>query len=492
MISSATATGKTEAVVSPIAELVVINGPKERLVVVYVSPTRALVNDLYERLATKLEQLGLHTSVWTSDHHTFDPKNPSEFLLLTPESLDSAICRHPESFADVRYCILDELHLVDGTARGDQLAVLCKRLKHLSRAEIKFYALSATFQNPHQRAFNYFRPDEDITIPGSREIRYELFSAGQDSIQTVLRRLREMRLKKALFFCNSRRDTENLAPELKKEVPAECVFVHHGSLAKATRELAEESLRKLPFVFCVCTSTLEVGIDIGDVDAVVLVGCPPSVSSLLQRMGRGNRHGDYTLAYGLYNSSDERMMFEALFAKAENGELEEVSHRPCLSVAVQQTLSILFQKKNVGLQAADLREALNLFELTDTQVNDLVAHLHHEGYLEEMRGKLYPTRTLLDLADKGRMHSNISSGAVYKVVSASSRKEFGEIGYLDAHSQTLMLAGMRLRVTKVEGRTVYVEVVSYANPVAPQFPRRRNRGSFYDLLPPSLKLLSEC
>ena len=225
---------------------------------------------------------------------------------------------------------------------------------------------------------------------------------------------------------------------------------------------------------------------------VVLNGCPPTVSSLLQRMGRGNRRRDYVMAFGLYESDDERRAFENLFTKAIGGELEDVPHSPCISVALQQTFSVLFQNRRSGIDLQQLKTLLGLFEMSDAQWNELIAHLEAEDYLEESRGKLFPSQKLLDLADKGRIHSNISSAAAFNVVSNNTGETLGEIGYLDAHYVFLLVGGMYSRVVRVQERSVYVEPVANATVANTNFPRRRNRGEFYWMLPQTLRAISEC
>jgi ATP-dependent helicase Lhr and Lhr-like helicase len=490
VISSPTASGKTEAVVAPVAEDLIENGISKQLSVVYVSPTRALVNDLNERLSGKLESLGFSLARWTSDHHTFDEDDPSEFLLLTPESLDSALCRATSSFETARFCILDELHLVDGTARGDQLAVLCQRMKTISRNQLTFYALSATFKDDNG-SFSYFKVDERVNVGSTPNIEFHLKSWNENVFEELFAEFRKRKLRKGLFFCNSRRETEEIAQTIRKHTRPDSVFVHHGSLEKSLREGHEEELRSSSSAMCACTNSLEVGIDIGDVDVIVLVGPPPSVSSLLQRVGRGNRRTGMALAYGISHNESEDPIFREIFRRALEGKLEALEHKPCRSVAVQQILSVLYQNKEIGTPFAHLFGILGPLEMTSTELEMMLNHLSNLNLLLQMRGLYFCDEKLLNLGEKGMIHSNISSDHGFKVLDRSTGEEIGEVGYLDTMSETLIVGGKAWKVREVRRDSMLVEQCAFASFV-PTFVRRRNTGAFYHMLPSSLKGGSVC
>ena len=169
LICAPTATGKTEAVIAPISELILGTKNQGKLQCVYVSPTRALVNDLAERLSDPLNEIGLTLGIWTGDHHNFKPDNPSSFLLTTPESLDSTICRFPRMFENVNFALFDELHLIDGSCRGDQLMILIKRLQNLSPS-LRLYGMSATIKHPEDVLQRYIAKGVCIKATGGREI----------------------------------------------------------------------------------------------------------------------------------------------------------------------------------------------------------------------------------------------------------------------------------------------------------------------------------
>jgi len=491
IIASPTASGKTEAVVAPIAEKLLEDG-HQGLSVLYISPTRALVNDLYERLRDQMRDLDISLTVKTGDRPQFDPERPQEFLITTPESFDSLICRHPHIFAETRFVVLDELHLLDGTYRGDQLRLLLKRLRAVTAGrETRYYALSATFRNPKEVAARYFNPSEVVSVGGRREIMYELVDATDlvSGLRTTVSLFRKSGIHKALFFCNSRRETEEIARMLQREGiwPEDRVFVHHGSLAKVQREEAEEAMRIGKGVLCVATMSLEVGIDIGDIEATVLVHPPPSVSSLLQRIGRGNRRRGYVLAFGLHSTDEERRMLEVLFRMAREGILEDVEQGPCFSVAVQQAFSFLFQKRSTGVGKEELLTLLKGLPMNEDDVELTLFHLCERGYIELARGRYLPSTKLMNMAERGYVHSNIPDRQGYRVIDSSTGKEVGEVGLLDSLSENLVLGGRMWRIVRVEGVKVYVKPAEAKETVAPSFTRAPVHGAFYGLLPPTVR-----
>jgi len=357
VIVSSTASGKTEAVVAPICErLVSENGPRfedKGLLVLYISPTRALVNDLFRRLGQKLARLWMSSATKTSDRDDFKSINPQNVLFTTPESADSLLSRHPEVFQNLRYIILDELHLVDSTYRGDQLRVLVRRIADAStnKEQMRFYSMSATIRNPEIVASRYFTPFEVVQAEGSREIEFEALD-NTDNHKGLVRSKEifyERGFKKAIFFCNSRRETVRVCNILKELYDRpDRIFEHHSSVSTAIRRHAEEEMGRAvnTLTICVATASLEVGVDIGDIEAIVLLSPPPTISSFLQRIGRGNRRLNRTICYGLFRDTEERNDFNKMVELAKQGQIEMVSYSPDISVAIQQLFSLIFQTRN--------------------------------------------------------------------------------------------------------------------------------------------------
>jgi len=484
VVCSPTASGKTEAIVAPVAERLLADG-LNGLAVLYVTPTRALANDLYVRLNEPLSDLGISLKVKTGDKPYFDPRDPEDFVITTPESFDSLLCRHPDVFKNLKVIIIDELHLLDGNYRGDQLRVLLERLRKKG-LQTNYHILSATLANPEKTASRYCSDFEVVQMTGQREILYELIEASNivDGLSRVLSALSKRGAYKALFFCNSRRDTEFIGQQLMKMLRDtdldNRVGIHHGSLSRRQRLDIEQAMREEKCFYCVSTPTLEIGIDIGDIDAVVLVHPPFTISSLLQRVGRGNRQKNYILAYGLYSDADECRLFKQMFTAAQKGEIKVTEYLPSISVIVQQSFSMLFELRKAHLNT--LKEHLCLLN-TEEKIEAILSHLGSLGYVEFAGDWVYPTTKLLDEAEKGWIHSNIPDERDVKVIDVLTKHEIGHITIDPFKGVMFVLGGKTWKVESVHGENLYVKEVKEPGAI-PYFSRRRSEGRYFRLLPP--------
>jgi len=477
IIVSSTASGKTEAVVAPLIERFFKENWKD-LSILYISPTRALVNDMYYRLKEQLDEFNISLSLKTGDKPQFNPNNPPDFLLTTPESLDSLNCRYHSSFKSLKAVALDELHLIDNTYRGDQLRILLKRLGDITETDFNVYALSATIADPENVGSRYLKDFEVIKIPGKREIEYTLVR----SLKEIFNCVKEEKLKKLLIFCNSRANVENVAKECKRLLGNNEVVVHHGSLSKQIREEAESFMKETQYGVCVATTTLEIGIDIGDIDAVVLAEVPWSISSLLQRIGRGNRRTQKCRVFAMFNFEEEKLMFEQMFRIAIEGYVEPVKYSPDLSVVVQQIFSSLYGNPN-GLENGYFIELFNDF-CSENDLKDILTHLAEKGWIEKRYNKWYATTKLMDWGEKGKINSNIPSIKTLKVVDISSKKVIGEMQY--PIDDIFVLAGKVWKIIHVSGDKIYVKSEKSKVSVT-KFKIHTSKGCFYYLLPRNIR-----
>lgn len=306
--------------------------------VLYVSPLKALINDQYDRLGLLCERAGVPVHRWHGDVAANAKQkvrqNPSGVLLITPESLEATFVNRgstvPTFFAGVRYIVIDELHSFLATPRGAQLQSLLGRVELAIRRRPPRIGLSATLGDMSAAA-RFLRPtDPDrvlmidstaaaqqlkLQVRGYRHSAPQLSgreaaavekaggdvqveeTVGGDQLEIADHLFRTLRGTDNLVFANARRDVELYADLLARRCEAERLpnefWPHHGSLAKDVREIVEAQLkdRSRP-VTALCTSTLEMGIDIGTVSSVAQVGPPPSVASLRQRLGRSGRRAE--------------------------------------------------------------------------------------------------------------------------------------------------------------------------------------------------------
>ena len=336
VIAAATASGKTEAAFLPILSLLA-DDAKGSVRALYVSPLKALINDQFARLDLLCEALDVPVARWHGDVGQAAKrkllKNPEGILIITPESLEALfVVRGPEVarlLERLAFVVVDELHAFLGNERGAQLQSLLHRVELALRRRVPRIGLSATLGDLGL-ACEFLRPgggervqrveskaegqELKLQVRGYREIPPRLSPteveerqragesvAVEDTLEgdtlSIGRHLFEhLRGGHHLIFANARRRVEVLADLLRRlserhGVPNE-FWPHHGSLAKELREEAEAAIkdRSRP-ASAVCTTTLELGIDVGAIESVAQIGPPPSVASLRQRLGRSGRAG---------------------------------------------------------------------------------------------------------------------------------------------------------------------------------------------------------
>lgn len=331
LLSSSTASGKTEAAFFPIlTSLLETPSPTPSIEVLYIAPLKSLINDQFYRLEEVLDASGVPVTHWHGDvsasHKTKLLKNPEGILQITPESLESMLMRRkndiPRLFGALRFVVIDEIHALCGTDRGNQVMCHLSRIAKLIGYHPRRIGLSATIGDlslaarwlgegtgretdarpPERRPLRWMlgmehfyiqNPNEDQTNKdptadtGGRALLDAGFEYLYDSVAG----------RKALVFSNSREETEYVTATLRQIArargDADHFYIHHGNLSAALREDAElrmkdESVREA--VTC-ATVTLELGIDIGRLERVAQVGSATTVSGFLQRLGRSGRRG---------------------------------------------------------------------------------------------------------------------------------------------------------------------------------------------------------
>lgn len=477
VVASPTASGKTEAIVAPVAERAVTER-WDGLSVLYIVPTRALANDTLIRLQGPLEEMGLSTRLKHGDHPTLPVSLPN-VLITTPESLDSLICRKTQAMSNIRVVILDEIHLLDGTARGDQLRVLLNRLRRINKHQpFAVHLLSATLSNPHDVAQRYTDRFEVVTAGHNRSI--EAFYVS--SVEELYQLARARQVKKLLCFCNMRESVEEMATTLTELWRPYPVVAHHGSLAKRIREEAEQVMREAPVAVCVATSTLEIGIDIGSIDLIALLEPPWSVMSLLQRIGRGNRRDKCTRVALLVKTQDEQVVMENMIDITSSGALPDEPYETDTGVVVQQIFSILFQHPDGASEALVSDLLLPLCSAAECQL--ILLHLQATEWIEQHANKWYPTTRLMDLGDQGKIHSNIPDTQMYTVFDTDSGREVGRIA--GSFDEVFLLGHRSWRVISVSGVIIKAKRFHGAASSA-MFQRSRNQSPFCMHLPKELK-----
>src|SRR5499426_345647 len=359
ILQAATGSGKTEAVLAPCLERVL--RAEGAAGVLYVVPTRALAQDLRRRLEPVLhERLGLRLGLRTGDVKRL-PGGAADVLLTTPESLDVMLGSPNREVRDllqrVNVLIIDEVHQFLAGYRGRHLAYLVQRLVQRSRHHLQKIALSATVAEPEViKTMFGFRPDTVCVRSGvQRSIQPQLVYLQREDEELVALiddLVERFGHRKLLLFANSRSRCDRLFALLRHQGRLQATtYLHYSNLKPRQRQEVERQFQRRSQALCIATSTLELGIDIGDVDGVVLYEPPESVTTFVQRLGRANRQAHQTTFWGICRGTragEQLLQFLALYRLAQQGVVEARQAGDLPSVLVQQVLSCLYEQKSLA------------------------------------------------------------------------------------------------------------------------------------------------
>jgi ATP-dependent Lhr-like helicase len=328
--------------------------------VLYLCPLRARLNNLEPRLSYYLGLVGRRVALWHGDVGPTQRRrilsDPPDLLLTTPESLEvmliSPRVEHPSLFADLRAVIVDELHAFGGDDRGWHLLAVLERLSRLAGRELQRIGLSATVGNPDDllawltpavkanrrvvKAAAGFEAQPEVTID---------YVASDDNAAAVIAALH--RGEKRLVFCDSRSSAEAIAAGVSKRGTQ--TFVSHSSLSADERRRTEQAFAETSDCVIVATSTLELGIDIGNLDRVIQIDAPTRVASFLQRLGRtGRRPGTVRNCLFLARDADSLVRAVALRQLWVEGFVEHVTPPPApMHLFAQQLMALCLQERGL-------------------------------------------------------------------------------------------------------------------------------------------------
>ncbi len=363
VVLAPTAGGKTEASMFPVLSQLLVDQP-EGLGALYIAPIKALLNNQADRLGLYTQMVGLSRFVWHGDVGVSARKrflrHPDTLLMTTPESLEvMAVSQKVDAsrlFRDLRVVVIDEIHALAGSDRGSHLLSVLERLVSLSRHDVQRVGLSATVGNPLE-ILGWIqgtsqRPQRLVHPPVPAQPRELLIVHRPSPEELAQAAARAARGRKSLFFCESRTVTESSARRM--DALGVEVFVHHSSISKEERARAEALFHKGGDACIVCTSTLELGIDVGDLDRVLQAEAPTTVSSFLQRMGRtGRRPGKKANTLFLCGAEESALQAAALIGLAREGWVEPVDvDDRCWPVLIHQLLTMSLAEGGVTAEAA--------------------------------------------------------------------------------------------------------------------------------------------
>ncbi|MHC3814718.1 DEAD/DEAH box helicase [Streptomyces sp. DT9] len=403
-----TAGGKTEAASFPLLSRMTAERWSGTSVL-YVCPLKALLNNLLPRLETYTGWLGRTAALWHGDVTAGRRKriltDRPDVLLTTPESLEamlvSANVDHRAFFSGLQAIVVDEVHAFAGDDRGWHLLALLERLQKTVGRPVQRVGLSATVGNPAEllhwlqgsaagrRPARVVAPHLDEpqqqgahAVPGDIELDYV---GSVENAATVIAALH--RGEKRLVFCESRRLVEELGEKLR--LRGVTTFLSHASLSVDERRRAEQAFAEARDCVIVSTSTLELGIDVGDLDRVIQLDAPMTVASFLQRLGRtGRRAGTRRNCLFLALTEDGLLAAAALLLQWKRGWVEPVVAPPePRHIVAQQLLALCLQEHQVGDKL--WKEWWNGFGPFGQPAEPIVRHLVEEGYLDQDGGMLF-------------------------------------------------------------------------------------------------------
>ncbi len=501
LLIAPTGTGKTEAVLLPVFSRLIAQKPEDQtgIQVIYITPLRALNRDMIKRLTFWSQRLDISVDVRHGDTEMKirrkQARQPPQMLITTPETLQailpgSQMRRHLKS---VECVIVDEVHDLAESKRGAQLTLALERLFEATEHEFQRIGLSATVGNPEEVAKFVAGTNREVSIihaliaknysyrvefPTPTEKDFELAGKLETSPEAAarIRRLAELidTHKSTLIFVNSRTIAEMLGHRFS-QLGRQDIAVHHGSLSREERANIEDSFKAGTLKAIIATSTLELGIDIGNVNLTVQYMSPRQVSSLIQRVGRSG-HTLERVSEGVIITVYPDDILESIAAveNAERGKIEPVLfHENALDVLAHQIAGVLMDKEII--QTGDVfkivHRAYPYRKLTKKRLNDVIDFLASLNKLRlDAEGKV--------LRKSGRTReyyygnlSMIPDERRYPVINVLNDRKIGTLGdefmALDARiGLHFIMRGKVWRIVQIEEETGTVHVVPAEDPFA--------------------------
>jgi ATP-dependent Lhr-like helicase len=493
LLIAPTGSGKTEAVVLPLFQMLLDMGEEGRrgIRLLYITPLRALNRDMLRRMDIIKEKLGLTVGVRHGDtpqvERTRQSKDPPQMLITTPETFQLLLLGRNlrKGLERVRWVVIDEIHELAEDERGAQLSVALERLSKVTKRDFQRIGLSATVGSPEEFAkfLSGGGKEAEIvmppmakrmkitvhSIPGATEKPGEGTGASGIVVNTRLLSLCRSLIEShtsTLFFVNTRDTAEWLAASFRSLDETFPIGIHHGSLSKEVRVQMEDDFKGGMLKCLICTSSLELGIDVGSADYVIQYNSPRQVTRLVQRVGRAGHRLDRLSEGIILSANPDELLESAVIAKnAMRGKYEEtrVRKKP-LAVLANQAVAFTMAEGEVGI--GDMHRTV----AGAHPFRDLTA-----GELEKV------VRTLADLREvrfdgaivgRGRaameyFYDNISmipDEKNYMVRDVATRKPIGTLDenfvatYADT-DLTFIFRGTSWRIVETKGEEILVEQV---------------------------------
>ena len=491
ILASRTASGKTEAAFLPILSKVNFNDSGVQ--VLYISPLIALINDQFYRVEELCKNLDVTVTKWHGEaNKTLKDrliKQPTGIVLITPESLEAMFVNKPfnvkQLFSNLKYVVIDEIHSFIGTDRGTQLKSILSRLQRVNSNSFSIVGLSATIGDYNEA--KRFTGDELKTKVlldrTAKEINALFRFFKNENEELPLELLKDLYIEtkdnKVLIFPNSRGRAEEVAVKLKKisdRVKGHPnYFSHHSSVDKEVREYVEYFAKNNKrHNFCIsCTSTLELGIDIGSVDEVVQIDATHSIASLIQRVGRSGRKDGESSNLFLYATTQWTLLQSiACWLLYKEGFIEppEKNEKP-YDILVHQALSIT--KGHSGILLIELikqlkeNSAFNLIE--QSEIEEILQHLIEIDFLEKLQHEVIIGVDGEKVVNSREFYSVFKTEENFKVVNAGNT--IGEIPFSPQiiEDENILLSAKIWKIKFVDHKAKKIEVIPAKDGKKPMF-----------------------
>ncbi len=499
LLISPTATGKTEAAVLPVLNMLITTAERPPgIKILYITPLRALNRDMFERLQWWCNNLDVKLAARHGDTETVErtrqSRSPPDILITTPETLQAImpgwVMR--QHLQQVRWVIVDEVHEMADSKRGSQMALALERLRWITGKEFQLIGLSATIGSPEKVAqflVGNGRTVEIVRVPVARQMRLKILfpQPKPEDIELastlfthpeVAARLRIIRQyiekqKSVLLFTNTRAISEVLASRFKVWDVNFPISIHHGSLAKPSRIAAERGLKEGTLKGLVATSSLELGIDVGRIDLVIQYMSPRQVTRLIQRVGRsGHRIGRIANGVIITMDSDDTLeaMVIARMAYKEQLEPVDIPHKPYDALA-HQIIGLLMKKKRwYFYEIYDMfKNAYPYADLTTEDIQKVLTYMHTRfprlawvSFEDQLAIKPRQTKAMYEYYfenlsmipdEKQYLVVDESSDAAIGVLDEAFTAEYGKPGV------KFIIRGSPWKISNVYGDKIYVKSV---------------------------------
>lgn len=473
LLLAPTAGGKTEAAAIPVLSRM-LHEEWPAASVLYICPIKALLNNLEQRLSQYAGLVGRRVEVWHGDISQSRKqralKDAPDILLTTPESIEAMLIStrvdQEAWFGNLQSVIIDELHAFAADDRGWHLRSVLHRLDQYLKRPLQRIGLSATVSNPAE-LLAWLAPTGRREVVGSASVSTDAdvtidHVASLENAAAVIGRLH--RGQKRLVFCDSRSSAEQLSSMLRTHDVR--TFLSHASLSAAERRQAEAAFSEEKNCVIVATSTLELGIDVGDLDKVIQIDAPSTVSSFLQRMGRTGRRSGSRRNCLFLTTNDDAFLLALGIVQRWSEAWVEAAVPPAMpwSIVAQQAMATTLERGE--LPTHELTDVLSgsFPELAPADVAQLVEHLVALQFLN--RSEAIVGVGLRLEREFGRSHYRDLLASFSGSMLLTGKHGSAEVGYIDPTALTgdhenklILLAGRSWRVTGIEWprKTVWLE-----------------------------------